>query len=484
MKAVSVIPLAEWTPDRFMSWGQGLLGSLFAGSLLLLLALIWAYDYLIFFAIALAGALFLALVARDDLYLLCAILLGFAPVAGYEAGFQIEEALYGILYLSYLGYWFISRFAFYRDRVLQTKADAALFLFLVYVTASFGLTILFRGSLSAMISGWLSLTMLAFYFPVKEVLARDSRAPRALLFTLGALALFIGLRNLGEYIVEVTYATAWWQVTMGRVVENEMLLMMAAIGAFALMLYARSWISRTSLFGLFLLYSIGVIISLSRAVWLSLALGLFVIFLFVDRRRKLQLTLLVVGSTLITFGIGIVLFQETLTLILLTLFDRLLSLETAVSTDISLINRFIEMEAAWEQIKLNPIVGYGFGVEYRYYSLVFEHSRESSFVHNGYVGLLYRHGLVGAFLLLFFYGASTWRGIQVYLNRAAPSIIRVIGLIAVACLVAVALVTNSNNPFSVSDKTLFIAVAAALAAGGYERSRLRMDHSEIRRARN
>jgi O-antigen ligase len=348
------------------------------------------------------------------------------------------------------------------------------------VTASFGLTILFRGSLTAMASEWLSLTMLAFYFPVKEALLRDSRAPKALLFTLGALTLFIGLRNFSEYFVEVLSAAQWWQVTSGRVVENEQMLMMAAIGTFALMLYARTWLSRISLFGLFMLFTAGVIISLSRAIWLSLALGLIVIFVLVDRRRKMQLTLLVIGSVMATAAVGLVLFQDVLTLILVTLFDRLLSLESAFSADISLINRFIEIETVWELFKHNPILGYGFGVDYRYYSLVYEHSRETSFVHNGYFGLLYRHGLLGTVLLLYFYAASAWHGVRLYLDRSTQLPLRVLGLIAVACLVAVALVTNSNNPFAVSDKTLMIAAAAALAAGSWERRQVIADISTTR----
>jgi hypothetical protein len=110
-------------------------------------------------------------------------------------------------------------------------------------------------------------------------------------------------------------------------------------------------------------------------------------------------------------------------------------------------------------------MGYGFGVPFRYYSLIYESTRETTFVHNGYVGLLYRHGLIGTGLLMFAYAGSALSGLRLYRAQVGSEWHRVLGLAAVAALSAEALVALSGNPFAVSDKTLIIACTCALAVG-------------------
>lgn len=462
-----------WNPDVAWRRLNVLLYAGFGLSVASLLLMAWlAHEYLLFVPLLLTGLLLLPWLLKDELVLLCTILLGFTVVAGYEEGFQPEEALYGAAYLSYLAYWFLTRTLIYRDRYVFTKSDVALLLFLVYFSVFTGLTFVFRGDAVAMVSEWLSLSMLAFYFPIKELIARDPRAPRAILGTFGLLTLIIAIRNLFEYVYGIGTAEQWWQITSGRAVTNEQMIMMAAIGSFVLLQFAKTSVQRVILFALFGIFTAGVVISLSRAVWLSLALGLLVVFLLVDQRRRAGIIVLVVVSTAVLAGVSVVLFGDQLLLVAVGLVDRLVSLETAFTEDISLINRFIEMKAALSAFAVSPIIGYGFGVSFEYYSLVYEATRETTFVHNGYVGLLYRHGLVGTCLILTAYVGSGVRGARLFLTSHAAPVSRILGLIAVACLAAMALVASSNNPFTVSDKTLIIAAAAALAAGAAERERL------------
>jgi O-antigen ligase len=421
-----------------------------------------AYDYLFLIPAALLGGLALAFLARDELYLLCAILGAFAVVSGYEAGFQLEEALYGVLYLSYLAYWFASRFFFYRDHILRSPIDVALFLFLLYVTASFGLTFVLGGDPILMISEWLSLTMISFYFPAKELIRRDPRAPKALLLTLAWIALFIVLRNYWIYQTDLSSAEALWQIAVNRVPMNEHVLMMGTLGTLVFWLYTKG-LSRLVLLGLFMLLLGGVVIGQSRSVWVSTLLGVVVIFFMIDRVHKVRLLLAggIAGTMLI--GFAYFFLEDVVFLVLGGLIDRFSSLETAASQDISLINRFVEAGAAWEAIKQNPLLGHGFGVSFRYYSLVKEFTYETSFVHNGYVGVLYRHGLVGFVLLFTYYLGSIWRGLRLWFSQQ-PLLYRLMGLIVVACLVAESLVGNTENPFATSEKTLMIGLLGAMAS--------------------
>ena len=166
-------------PVRWTRWAGALVTLGFAFALFLILAfaalapgLVWIPPILI------AGALAMVWMTGDELRLLVGVIAGFISVVGYKKGFQPEEAVYGLLYLGYLAYWFVSRLWFYRDDILATGVDRALFGFLVWVTGSFAVTVLFGGSLSVAVSEWLAITMLAFYFPVKEICLRRPEAPR------------------------------------------------------------------------------------------------------------------------------------------------------------------------------------------------------------------------------------------------------------------------------------------------------------------
>ena len=141
-------PLARLDARGFDRVLRFLLSTIYALGLLVILLAAWKWQsLLLYIPVVCLGALAVVHL-RDELYRLCAVLAGFVFVAGYEAGFQAVEAVYGLVYLSYLGHWFISRFFFYRDWITQTWVDRALLLFLVFVTASFGLTFLFEGDLA------------------------------------------------------------------------------------------------------------------------------------------------------------------------------------------------------------------------------------------------------------------------------------------------------------------------------------------------
>src|SRR5690606_19920788 len=356
------------------------------------------------------GAFFLVYLARGELRILCAILIGFVAVVGYKEGFQPEEILYGLLYMSYLTYWFVSRLFFYRDQILRTPVDWAFFLFLAYATLGLALTPILGGDLTMAISQWTSLTMLAFYFPVKEVCIRHrSRKPEnTLLLSLAIVAIFVVMRNFYMYRLGFAQAEYLWQIATGRVVMNEHVLMMAGLVSLLFLLFARKWMERSALVMLFILFTAGVIIGQSRAVWVSFLLGIAVIFFFVDKRKRLAIAGLGVAGFAAVLIAGAVIFENFFTVVIAGLLDRFFSLQSAATEDVSLINRFVEMEAAWQYIKLNPIVGHGLGVDFKYYSLVYQVTYVQSYIHDGFFAVWYRHGLIGLMLVAVFYFGSIW----------------------------------------------------------------------------
>lgn len=453
----------KWLPITALAFGVAVI----------LLSSAFSQVVLMAFIALLLAALVFGFLARSEVAMLCGILAGFVVIVRYAEGFQLEEIVYGLAYLGYLGYWFISRTFFYRDTYLRTAVDWALLLFLIYVTLSILLTPLLGGSMAMALSEWTSLSMLAFYFPIKEVCIRhrDRLPQKPILLILGGIALFVAMRNVLDYRRGLSEADYLWQLASGRVVMNEHMLMMAGLVVLVFLLYASEWRRRSGLALLFLVYSVGVIIGQSRAVWVSFLLGVVVIFFFVERRQQIQLAVISFVGLVSILAVGYFFFEETFRLIAAGLVDRFFSLMDAATEDVSLINRFVEMGAAWESIQQNPIVGHGLGVKYKYYSLVFEFTRESSYVHNGYVGVLYRHGLLGFCMLGTFYVGSIWHSFRTVRRLKGGDLYRLVGVAAMAFLIAEALVANAANPFTNADTTLIIGSMAGLAAASYHEVR-------------
>ncbi|MEX0821208.1 MAG: O-antigen ligase family protein, partial [Rhodothermales bacterium] len=332
---------------------------------------------------------------------------------------------------------------------------------------------LLGGDMQVAISEWLAITMLAFYFPIKEIcIRRGDRFPqKPLLMSLGFIALFIAFRNFWYYKRGLAEAEFLWEIATGRVVMNEHVLLMAALVALTFLLYSRKKLPTVGLLGVFAVLAAGVVIGQSRAVWISFLLGAAVIFFCVDRRKKVQILLLGLLGLAAIIGTGALLFDDFFTVIVAGLADRFFSLQTAVTEDLSLINRFIEMGAAWEHIRLNPIVGHGFGVPIKYYSLVYEWTHEASFIHNGPVGVWYRHGLIGLVLLSVFYIGSILAAFRLVRGEAVTRFDRTLAIAVLAAFAAESLVGNTENPFATSDKTLFIAALAGFVAASWHRAR-------------
>ncbi len=455
------------TPAAFWRWGRVCLVGGLALGLLAVVYLAWnAPSALPLLPVVLLGGVTVWYLFRHPLLNLAVVLCGFVLIVGYSDGLQAEEVLYGLYFLSFLAYWYISRLFLYRDRLTNTPEDRALFFFLIYVAFSASWAWLLFGATPRDILGEATvLAMLAFYFPVKEVCSQHPRNARIVLIVIGWLALFVLVRNLLIYQSALTDATQLWQIISERIALNEALLMMPALGALVLLLYAKHWRSRLLLAVLFSLLSIGLILTQSRGYWAAFALGVGTLFLLTDRRHKMRI--LMTG----TFGlgcfliVGMLFLQDFMILVLTGLVDRIVSLGSAFTRDISLINRFYESSAVWSYIKQNPILGYGIGAHYRVFDMIRDVTMTKPFIHNGYVGMWFKYGLIGLGFLLFFWGRIIWLGIRLFHMKSAPSLLRLIGLMAALALISEALVANTSTPFQITDATLMFGLLGGLVSG-------------------
>lgn len=411
-------------------------------------------------------------IGSRDHRILVLLVVSFAAVARYGEGFDLEEVVYAAALWGFLGFWFLRKVTVDIHGIARSKVDLFLFLYLLYSAFSLSFSVLNGAEAATMVSEFYAVAVMLIYFPLRDAFAESPERGRQLLYALLALAAIIALRNFWWYATRLNSAEHLWQLATGRVVMNEHILLPAAIAGLLLYLNVPRARSKIAVFTVAVLPVAGIIIGQSRALWLSFLLALFVVFIFVQRVHKTTIMRAgVVGVVSLGIAAYALLGGELFTLVGAGLIDRFFSLGTAATEDVSLVNRFNEMKAAFAAAVNVPVTGHGFGVPYKYYSMVYKATHETTFVHHGYLGLFYRHGLIGLVLFGGFFIGTIYTNSKALLTKAVPANERMFAILAAAVFTSIALSANSESPFGATDKTLMMAFVAAAGAGTLQRQR-------------
>lgn len=466
-KALSSLgPSNRW----LFNWGALVIHGAFGLGLLIVLFVVWQVDWAIpFIPVLLLGAWGMYWLFQRPLLNLACVLVSFVLIADFEEGIQITEVFYGLYYLTFLGVWFFKQMFIDPKPVFKLWEEKALWLFLILVSLSLPLTYLFGGTFKMWLGEWLSYSLLGFYFPVKETIEKDKNGLKVIVGVVLVIGLIILARNGLQYMRALSDARQAWQVIKGRAVTNEGLLMVPAFFAFAM--YLKSTVFRQKVFfgGLFSSFLGGLIVTQSRGYWVAFLFGMFVVFWLVPRSEKRRI-LLTSSITVVVVSIAaLLILGDYFTLVISGLLDRFLSLGTATTKDISLVNRFLETGAVWEHIQTNPILGHGMGVSYRFFDITYEMSDAKSFIHNGYIALWYKLGIWGPILILSFLVACVRKGIVVCREINGYSLESATCLAVVGSFFAFLVSSNTSNPFFINDTMFIFAVMTGSASGCYLR---------------
>lgn len=459
-------------PQPLYTWGRRLLGAVLVLGLAVTLGLV-ALDQPLVLGLWL-GALVVAPLAvfvlqRPTLNLFV-VLVGVLVLSQMQPGYQLQEVLYGLYYIGYLAGWYALRLFVYRERIAVNVTDYAVGFFLVWMTLSLVSTFLHGGALTGAVSEWTALLMFAFYFPVRDLCARRADGLYILLGVVLVLGFYFTFDKIVNYQRTLLEATEVWQVVRGRAARYEMYVLVPSITTLTFYLFARRPVARLLLLIGFLLSFGALIMTQSRGYWADFGLGAVVLFFLVDWTAKKRLLVLGVVGTTAAGVLATILFGDLVPLIVSGLVDRFLSIGTAATKDISLVNRFYESAAVWARIKMSPILGYGMAVPYRVFDLTYEATLVKAFIHNGFLSLWYRFGVVGLSTVLVVWGTSIWRGYRTFREPSASPLTRVSALNAMILLVALLPSCNTSNPFVLSLNIFMFTLLVAWVNGAHMRS--------------
>lgn len=457
----------DWTPSPlalrragavvlWVGLGIGLLGVLGA---------VWlAPDWSPLLPLAAVGVVTVGVLLRHPDLHLFAVLLASVAVLEHQPGVQPQEVVYGLYVIFFLAIWVVTDL--HGRRTLLASREARLMAgFLILAVALVPMAFLQGGLPHTVVREMTSLTMLGFFFPIRDLCVRRPEAVRTLVGIGLVLSVFVVVRNLLMYQAALGSAERLGELIGRRIIANDHVLAAGTIVGFVFLLHARRLSGAAIATAVFMLNLSGLVLTLSRGFWLATVWGMLFVFVTVSRAHKARMAVVILLASVPVLAIGLLFFGNIMSLFFEGLLERLTSVDGSLTRDVSMLGRVYEARAAFGHIVENPLLGHGAGVPFTFSTILTRTETTTTFIHNGYVYLWYVFGVVGVVLMLALWWRAIWSGWSAYRVSTAPWVVRLAGLGAAASLFAFTLSAMTSNPFFHKDYLLGLAFHMALAYG-------------------
>ena len=343
------------------------------------------------------------------------IILMHAYVFEQSADISILELAIGVYLYSYLAFWFFHHWLFSRTPFIRTASDRLLILFLVICVVSVVMILVRGASAEFWFRESLTLSSLLLTFPAREAM----RTEKGLAAVFLAFALLVGtlaIVNLVQYRASSLAANYFWEITSSRKPFGSALYSGLAVGAASLYAHATSWRTRAPSLVLAVVGAMALGTTFYRGFWIAAGIGVAALFIMVNGRIRVRLLWTMLFGGVAVAGIGFVLFGDLLGFIAQAFWSRIASSGTAMA-DVSVTNRLAESRSVLAMVVDSPIVGHGIGVSFPHFNIITRTTQILMYVHNAYVYLLLKVGIIGLVIFMGYFGLAIRDGVR--LSRAA-----------------------------------------------------------------
>ncbi|MBC8144655.1 MAG: O-antigen ligase family protein [bacterium] len=310
------------------------------------------------------------------------------------------EMAFSALTLSGLCVWLFKETVIHRRFLVQSGFDALLMaIFISTTVVTMIASILHNGDPLWYMSEWTKMLDCLLYFPIRRFIrTREDVIKLVTLFALIGIAMgLVGVATYRERLLKAVFA---YQIESSRIFANEPVSMAFAILGTVIVAYARTRFMKIT--GVFLTMSglLFLIITFSRGAIGSAAIGIVFVVMFSGHGRRVLATIV---FSLVVAAAGVYVAFPDIASTLATSVGRRVGSIGAASTDISFNLRVIEAKTLLNNyIPFSPIIGHGYGVRYHWYEPLEKHSLNHTFIHNGYVKLLFKYGYPLSVFFAFF----------------------------------------------------------------------------------
>lgn len=343
---------------------------------------------------------------------------------------------YGALFYPGLFLWYAKKLI-RSERIIENWGEFALASFLGFACLSIAWASYYNFSTIKGIREFALFFGYLMYFPIREYVAE--KGWERILWILLSVCAVAAIYGVVKYKMSISIAEYFWQVIGSREALNEPLFMSALIILFGFVAARRYKLFLIT--ALIALNAVALALTFSRGYWISAIIGIALLaFVTPGNPRRTILTLSVL-STLAVVVVAEIMFPRVFTDLIQGLGVRLAKVSL---NDISLENRFVESAAVLKRVALSPIIGYGLGAEFTFFNIITKLSETTWYIHNAYLFLLYKFGIVGTALYLSSYFYMLIKT-ALFAFRLNDESIRVI-LMSLVCTMCVMLIVSVTSP--------------------------------------
>ena len=220
-------------------------------------------------------------------------------------------------------------------------------------------------------------------------------------------------------------------------------------------------------FLLFIAFLGGLVITQSRGYWISLLIALTVFFYYSEFHIKKKLLKLASISLIPVCAIVLLYFSKEFKIVFVGLFERLYSFDI-FNLDASLQERVLETHTILQKIIQNPIAGYGLGITYDRYYMVYETFITTNYIHNGYLSVWFKLGIIGLAIFITIYLITFKKSILIY-YQSESNYIRAVALTIISCVFSMLILNISSPQFYAFDSVLYITLFAVFVTDEYQK---------------
>jgi O-antigen ligase len=213
--------------------------------------------------------------------------------------------------------------------------------------------------------------------------------------------------------------------------------------------------------GLISFYIMALILTFSRGYWFGAVIGICVLLLLLRGKSRIELICTLAGIAIIVIVIFLFTFGNFGSSMLTAIVLRVGGNSLNVIQDPALNARYVESWTVLQYISMNPIIGYGLGSSFYFYNPIHGTMFESLYVHNGYLFLWFKLGIIGLSLFFMTYVYQIREAIATIARCRFPLdsyLLRVI----ISLLVALLAISITSPQFITRDSILVIVTCWAL----------------------
>lgn len=427
----------------------------------LVILIIWAATFAFAFVlpIAVAAVAYVVWSFRHPHIAIATIVLLYLHVIERSEGITPIEVGFGVYFYGFLGYWFFSKLFIRRTRILVSSTEIFLVSFIAICASSSLLVISHGGSAALWFRETLTLCSLLLYFPAKEAMKNHAKA-RWVLYAFGIMVIIVAGDNLIGYRKSSFAAQYIWELVGSRKPIGDHYFFPACVVLMSVLVHVRDTRVRFLTSMLLVFFLLALALTFSRGFWIAALFGCAVLFVLLDRAEKGNLI-----KALLSFAIiGVVAMSLLLGDLGAYVFQALvarLSSSGGLLGDPSFAARIVESNTVIDLIKASPLVGYGVGASYSHYDILLQRTITSLFIHNGYLFILYKVGLLGFVAFFGFFISVIVKTVRACRASRFDQVTTAFLRGGVAVFFGMLLVSITSNTFITKESLLLIALGSA-----------------------